>query len=196
MGTELLRPSIRERFKIEERGHAVAILSCDFPTEFTDIQDCLDQFCLRKTEILTPGGSKSPIAKGINGFFANRGWDEKTFDVSIHVDGEQWPCPTHGIDYFKNRIGIEVEWNNKDPFFDRDLNTFRLLHQLGILSVGAIITRTWELEYELRSLGKGKSYGSSTTHFGKLLPKVNGGGAGGCPLLLIGLGLSCYDRSL
>ena len=41
--------------------------------------------------------------------------------------------------------------------------------------------------------GRGDSYGASTTHWNKLLPKVDGGGAGGCPLLLIGMGLSCYD---
>ena len=52
----------------------------------------------------------------------------------------------------------------------------------------------WELQQEFKRLGKGSSYGMNTTHFGKLLPKVNGGGAGGCPLLLIGLGFSCYDR--
>ena len=28
--------------------------------------------------------------------------------------------------YFKNRIAVEMEWNNKDPFYDRDLNNFRI----------------------------------------------------------------------
>jgi len=32
------------------------------------------------------------------------------------------------VDCFKNRVAIEVEWNNKDPFYDRDLNNFRLLY--------------------------------------------------------------------
>jgi hypothetical protein len=35
------------------------------------------------------------------------------------------PVPTHKIDNFKNRIGLEVEWNNKTEFYDRDLNNFR-----------------------------------------------------------------------
>ena len=47
-----------------------------------------------------------------------------------------------------------MEWNNKDPFFDRDLNNFRLLHQLGVLSVGVIITRLWELQEEFKKLGR------------------------------------------
>jgi hypothetical protein len=137
---------------------------------------------------MTPGGNKSPISKGINGFFAKRGWKERQFNVVIHVDDDQWPAPTHSVDYFRSRVGIETEWNNKDPFYDRDLNNFRLLHQLNILSVGVIITRLWELQKEFDRLGKGASYGKATTHWDKLMPKVNGGGAGGCPLLLIGLG--------
>ena len=193
MGTQLLRANVRKRFGLDERGHACAILAGDFPSEWKDLQDCLDHFVLTKTDILTPGGNKSPIAKGINGFFAKRGWVEKYFDVNIRVDGVDSPSPTHQIDYFKNRIGIEVEWNNKDPFFDRDLNNFRLLHQLGILSVGVIITRLWELQATFARLKQGAKYGKATTHFGKLMPKVNGGGAGGCPLLLIGIGDGCYD---
>jgi len=38
-----------------------------------------------------------------------------------------------------------VEWNNKDPFFDRDLNNFRLLFELRAIDLGIIITRTDDL---------------------------------------------------
>jgi hypothetical protein len=31
------------------------------------------------------------------------------------------------LDWFKSGVGLEMEWNNKDPFYDRDLNKFRLL---------------------------------------------------------------------
>jgi len=96
-------------------------------------------------------------------------------------------------DNFKNEIGIEVEWNNKTEFFDRDLNNFRLLKDLRVLSVGVIITRVSELQEEFNRLDKGSSYGASTTHWNKLIPKVDGGGAGGCPLLLVGIGFDCYD---
>ena len=76
-----------------------------------------------------------------------------------------------------------MEWNNKDPFFDRDLNNFRLLFDLRAIQVGIIVTRSWELQEIFKRLGKGKSYGKATTHHEKLWPKVEGGGAGGCPVL-------------
>lgn len=117
------------------------------------------------------------------------------YDITIAVDSELIPIPTHSIDNFKNRVGVEVEWNNKTEFYDRDLNNFRLLKELRVLSVGVIITRLSELQDLFDDLGKGKAYGNSTTHWNKLLPKVYGGGAGCCPLLLVGMGTSCYDSN-
>jgi len=80
--------------------------------------------------------------------------------------------PTHKVDCFKNRVALEIEWNNKDPFYDRDLNNFRLLFDLRAISVGVIITRCSELQTIFNRLGKGSSYGNSTTHLAKLLPRI------------------------
>ena len=44
-------------------------------------------------------------------------------------------------------------------FYDRDLNNFRILRQLKVLSVGIIITRLTEKQV-FKPLGKGKSYGN------------------------------------
>lgn len=76
-----------------------------------------------------------------------------------------------------------MEWNNKDPFFDRDLNNFRLLFELRAIHAGVIITRSWELQEIFKLLGKGTSYGKATTHHEKLWSKIEGGGGGGCPVL-------------
>lgn len=89
-------------------------------------------------------------------------------------------------------MALEIEWNNKDPFFDRDLNNFRLLFDLRAVSVGVIITRCDELQDIFRKIGRGSSYGASTTHMSKLLPKIEGGGAAGCPLLVFGIRASLY----
>lgn len=185
--------TLKPRYTFDDRGHAVAILAHDFPQEFKDICDCLEAFVLRKSHIMAGGGEKSEVSKGIDAFLNQRGWREKSFNIEIRVDGTPIPIPTHHIDNFKNSIGIEVEWNNKTEFYDRDLNNFRLLHDLRVLSVGVIITRLSELQTLFNRLEIGKKYGASTTHWNKLIPKVDGGGAGGCPLFLVGIGLGCYD---
>lgn len=195
MSIDLIPAALRRRYCFDERHHATSILATDFRPEFKDLMDCLGAFCLRKSDILTPGGGRSPIPRAIDGFLVQRGWAERRFDIKITVDEQPIPIPTHKIDNFKNRVGVEVEWNNKTEFYDRDLNNFRLLWELRVLSVGVIITRLSELQTLFDELGKGESYGNSTTHWDKLIPKVESGGAGGCPLLLVGMGMPCYDAA-
>lgn len=194
MGLDLIPPKLRKKYHFDEREHAASILASDFPKEWADILACLDSFWLKKSAITTPGGRLSGISIEIDSFLQapKRGWKERKFDTKVVVDGVEIPNPTHKIDNYKNRVGVEIEWNNKTEFYDRDLNNFRILRQLKVLSVGVIITRLTELQALFVKLGRGSSYGASTTHWDKLIPKVDGGGAGGCPLLLVGLGMACY----
>jgi len=146
MGLDLIPARLRQKYCFAERGHATAILAADFPEEFKDILACLESSVLRKSHILTPGKGRSPISITLDGFLNERGWQPKSFDIKITVDGQPIPIPTHKIDNFKNCVGLEVEWNNKTEFYDRDLNNFRLLKELKVLSVGVIITRVSELQ--------------------------------------------------
>jgi len=195
MTTDIIPASLRGRYRFQEFHHACGILAADFPNEWRDILECLGQFVLKRSWIVVGGGGRSHIPQEIDGFLRERKWGEKQFDISIRVDGLEYPTPTHKIDNVKNRVGVEVEWNNKTEFFDRDLNNFRLLHELKVLSVGVIITRVSELQSLFDGLHIGKKYGPSTTHWDKLIPKVNGGGAGGCPVLLVGITEQCYLAS-
>jgi hypothetical protein len=144
-------------YEIHEWKHASAILKHDFPAEWEDLLAMLRSFRLRK------------------------------FSTAVIVDDVRMESPTHKVDCYKNHVALEVEWNNKDPFYDRDLNNFRLLFDLRAVSVGLIFTRCDELQGEFDKLGRGKSYGNSTTHMSKLLPRIVGGGGAGCPIIVIGI---------
>lgn len=193
MGINLIPNAIQNRFEIAEKHHAAAILHEDFPNEWNELMEMLAGFRLRRSHILKPGGRKSPISLSINGFFYNRNWTEHNFQIQVSADGVTTLAPTHHVDYFRNRVAIETEWNNKDPFYDRDLTTFRLLFDLNVLSVGIIITRASELQDIFDELGRGKSFGSSTTHMGKLIPKLENRASGGCPVLAFGIKKAAYD---
>jgi hypothetical protein len=108
------------------------------------------------------------------------------------VDKTEFVTPTHKVDCYKNRVALEVEWNNKDPFFDRDLNNFRLLFELRAIDAGVIITRCTELQKIFNKLGRGPSFGNSTTHMAKLSPRLDGGSGGGCPVVVFGISGACY----
>jgi hypothetical protein len=192
MGLERLPPYIASYYEVYEWKHASAILVEDFPDEWRDIIEVLQTFRLKRSWIEVGGKNKSDVSKQIDREFFARGWEEKQFSTSIVVDGRQTDSPTHKVDCFKNRVALEIEWNNKDPFYDRDLNNFRLLFDLRVVSVGVIITRTDELQEIFDTLGRGKSFGNSTTHMSKLIPRINGGGGGGCSLLVFGITKKLY----
>jgi len=185
--------NFKEKYTIMEWGHALAILQKEFNEQFNDICSALAIFELRKSSIVVGGGGKSQVAGGLDDYFYRKGWIEKSFDTYISIDGEKHETPTHKVDCVKGRIALDTEWNNKTEFYDRDLNNFRLLHSLGAISVGVIVTRSSDLQQKVfKPLGIGKKYGASTTHLDKLIPKIEGGGAGGCPLLVIAVKSGSY----
>lgn len=194
MSTELLPTFIRRNYEVHEWKHACAILAQDFPNEWGDIISLLRTFRLKKSWITNPGGRKSNVSGFIDQYLYNRGWVEKEFETQVVVDQHSMDTPTHKIDCFRNRVALEIEWNNKDPFYDRDLNNFRLLFNLRAISVGVIITRCDELQEIFNNLGRGQSYGASTTHMSKLLPRIEGGGGAGCPILVFGISQSLYEE--
>jgi len=196
MALDVIPSELTARYRLKEWNHAAAILAGDFPDQWGDVLGCLRAFVLRKSAITIGGGGRSQIPIELDGYLNALGWHEKQFDIGIRVDGNEIDVPTHKIDNFKNSVGVEVEWNNKTEFYDRDLNNFRLLHQLRVLSVGIIITRTSELQDLFDGLNIGTKYGNSTTHWNKLLPKIDGGGAGGCPVLAIGITGECYNANM
>ena len=183
--------------------NARTILEYGHSTEWQEIVEVLGQFRLLHSALAQRGGRKSPISDAIDSGLYTLGWKETKFETAILVDGSRRDSPTHKVDCFKGKIALEVEWNNKDPFYDRDLNNFRLLYELRIADVGVIVTRSLELMDHLQhdgfNLGRDTAgTGSSTTHFGKLESKIVGGGAGGCPVLVFAMTPALYhdDRRL
>ncbi|MGD9538465.1 MAG: BglII/BstYI family type II restriction endonuclease [Alphaproteobacteria bacterium] len=189
----LVPADLRERYHVKEWRNATGVLATACPAEWQNIQDVLRGFRLLKSEILVGGGNRSLISRRIDEAFYSRGWQEKGFATSIKVDDTTYDSPTHAVDCLKNGVAVEMEWNNKNSFFDRDLNNFRLLFELRAIKVGVIITRSWELQAIFKQLGKGASYGKATTHHEKLWPKVEGGGGGGCPVLTFAIRPALFE---
>jgi hypothetical protein len=185
---------LRSKYEVHEWRHAAAVLQNDFPEEWSDIKKVLLGFRLLRSEIEAAGGRKTKIADRLDKPLYALDWEEKRFKTSFLIDEEKVDSPTHKIDCYKNRVALEVEWNNKDPFYDRDLNNFRLLFELRAISVGVIVTRCDELAEIFRRLGVNNSYGQSTTHLSKLLTRIDGGGGGGCPILVFGIRDSLYEN--
>lgn len=192
----LIPKDIQDTWEVREWRNAAGVLKTAKPKEWDDVMGCLKAFRFSTQEIVAGGGNRSTISKKFDGYLANRGWKETQFHTSIKVDESIRESPTHKVDNFKNGVGLELEWNNKDPFYDRDLNNFRLLFELRVIEVGIIVTRSSHLEKTFKKLGIYSSYGQSTTHMDKLFPRIEGGGGGGCPILAFGISEKLYDETM
>ncbi len=193
MTTKHLVPAeVADLYEVHEWRNAAAVFKEANPPEWFDVLTVLHDFRLKRSAILKAGGRKSAISDALDKPLYDRGWKEHKFNTRISVDGTEYDSPTHKVDCFKGKVALEVEWNNKDPFYDRDLNNFRLLFELRVIDVGVIITRCDELQAIFDELGRGESFGNSTTHLSKLLPRLEGGGGGGCPILVFGIGHHVY----
>jgi len=173
---------------IVEHGH---------PSGWADIVGVLGSFKLLHSDIAKKGGRKTAVATAIDSQFYVKDWKEKKFETAILVDGKKSDSPTHKVDCYRDNIAIEVEWNNKDPFFDRDLNNFRLLFDLRVVDVGIVVTRSSELQRWLQARyadfnKSADTFGPSTTHFDKLDTRIVGGGAGGCPVMVFAMTPDLY----
>ena len=113
--------TIQRKFKIKISRHADTILERDFPEEWKGLNALLEAFVLKRSWLVNAGGNKSALSRYVEGFMQAQGWEEKQFDTGIQADGELRPNPTHKIDCYKNRVALELEWNNKTEFYDRIL---------------------------------------------------------------------------
>jgi Restriction endonuclease BglII len=190
--------------------YADVILKEAFNSRFEDLVAALETFHPTLDELRSGGGGRTVFVKRFDDSLAAMHEDDQTvwgkqkitIQKMVGLDGT--PLRTarargHEIDMFGMGsleqplpgIAVEMEWNNKDPFYDRDLINFQALHREGAIAVGVIVTRGPELQSliapTIRSKDGQFKYGQSTTHWDKLLPKVNLGGGGECPLLLIGI---------
>lgn len=190
----LVPKALRKLYHVHEWRNATGILQTACPGEWADVIAVLCNFKLYRSEVAAAGKNRSPISRRLDSAFYKRGWKEKKFATAIVLDETRVESPTHKIDCFKGTVGLEIEWNNKDPFYDRDLNNFRLLFDLRAIEVGIIVTRGSELQAIFDALGKGASYGDSTTHLNKLLPRLDGGGGGGCPVLVFAISDKLYVK--
>ena len=106
--------------------------------------------------------------------------------IEGYIDG-------HNIDFLKNRVAFDLEWNSKDQTFDRDLLAMRTYFDCGQIDCGVIVTRAEELNDVFKDIGIMSKYGASTTWMGKLIPRLDSRRNGGCPILAIGIRKECVE---
>lgn len=208
------------KFEFHNYGHALEILHDAFQEEWNELQDCFRKLRLTIADIKKAGGNESPIPKKFDDILYPYGWREIRISGDLIVKkyprqavqrrgrfaNEPYEIETiegyidgHNIDFLKNRVAFDLEWNSKDQTFDRDLLAMRTYFDCGLIDVGVIVTRAEELN-ELFKQEKDdngqllmKKYGASTTWMGKLTYRLDSRRNGGCPVLAVGIRKECIE---
>ena len=221
---DYISADLLKKFEFYNYNHALEIITQAFPAEWAEIEDCLRQLEITTNDLREAGGNETNIPKKFDDVLYPCGWREIRISGDLHIkffprQAEQRGrfatepfeekviegyIDGHNIDFLKNRIAFDLEWNSKDQTFDRDLLAMRTYYECDIVSAGIIITRSQELndvfktvyDFDTRSrewkpiLSK---YGASTTWMGKLLYRLDSRRNGGCPVLAIGMKKKCIS---
>jgi hypothetical protein len=137
---------LREKgFEILFQSHAAAILEIDFSAALEELEAALSSFEIPITEIIGSGGGETKGTQRMRHALSDLGWKKVHFEIKKTINGVERESVSHEVDHAKqfngNTVALEIEWNNKDPFYDRDLENFKRLHAEGAISVGIIVTR-------------------------------------------------------
>lgn len=224
---------IRKKYELLSYRNAAVILSESRRSEFDELLGALRSFYISTDMIRKAGGNKSDIPKLFAASLGPQAWYETIIqgDLVVRLTWRRQVGETkkgkpifqsefreikrqryldgHKIDFVKERVAFDMEWNSNDQTFDRDLYAFNAFFLSGMLDVGVLVTRGQSLNPVLRQLGqalkkdgspeykivKGRrvprmtfeKYGASTTWWGKLIYRLNAGRNGGCPVLAVGI---------
>lgn len=154
-------------------SHAKSILIGEFGPQLNELAGVLAGLSLPITEIIGSGGGETRFTQRTRKALADLGWCKHIFVVTKTIDGKPRESTSHEVDHVRvvdgvGTIGCEIEWNNKDPFFDRDLENFKRLHAEGAISVGVIITRGASLQAALWNLVRRFAAERNITDFASL----------------------------
>jgi hypothetical protein len=158
---EIMFDSIIARgFQIRFESHARAILGADFPSAIGELEQALAAATIPIEEIVAGGGGEARGTQRLRRSLAAKGWRKMQFKVEKRINDIPRESQSHEVDHVREfevdgritRIALEIEWNNKDPFFDRDLENFKRLHADGAISVGVVITRGRTLHANMRAM--------------------------------------------
>jgi hypothetical protein len=148
---------IKQGFQVGFQSHAEAILRVDFPTAAKELEAALAEATIPIEEIIAGGGGEAKGTQRLRRALNKRNWVKTTFVIEKRINNVPRESQSHEVDHVRafgqaHRIALEIEWNNKDPFYDRDLENFKRLHADGAISLGVIVTRGRSLHENMRSL--------------------------------------------
>ena len=113
-----------------------------------------------ENDIITGGGGKSLFVQDLEKKLKNQKWKKNNISVTNKISflndiqDIETESSSHEVDHLiktekENLAILEIEWNNKSEFFDRDLHNIQNAWQIHAVELGIIITRSKALNENL-----------------------------------------------
>ena len=147
---------------VEDLNHGLMISKKLFNSELNLLAEILKNFKLNPEDhFIKRGGGESDQTSHLSKKFQELGWEknnitsinkiifERKFN-QISKEGTSHEIDHIGFNEDNQKFAIEIEWNNKDEFFDRDFVNFDKLWNLGVIDLGIIITRGRNLDLAIK----------------------------------------------
>ncbi len=173
--TDIFEPLRAKGYQVEFHSHARAILLTDFTKPMRELIEVLNNVTIPIEEIVASGGGEAKGTQRLRRALFDKGWKKGRFKIVKWINDVERESVTHEIDHVRTMpdgtvLVLEIEWNNKDPFFDRDLENFKRLHAEGAISAGILVTRGISLQANLRTLVRRFAEQGSVNSFADLKP--------------------------
>ena len=151
-------------WSIKEINFGKTIAEHYFYDQCNKIMKILSNWSLNlESHIIKRGGGQADQTQDLTKDFESMGWEKNRITVKNIVSFERIfeerseISSSHEVDHLIHGnsgkfLALEIEWNNKDEFFDRDFQTMRRWYELGIIDLAIIITRGPQLEDQLESI--------------------------------------------
>ena len=152
----MFKELIDNGFDVVIRNHAGAIFSVDFHDQAQELVEVLLEMRIPAEDLVGSGGGEAKSTQWLRNKLYGKDWPKHNFQFKSFLDGEEQLSMSHEIDHVRRAdagtIACEIEWNNKDPFFDRDLENFQRLHAQTAISLGVMITRGKSMQGDMRNI--------------------------------------------
>ena len=152
---DYIEQALLEKYEFYSYNHALEILTSAYPEEWSEIVACLRKLQITTQDLREAGGNETRIPKKFDDALYPHAWREIRISGDLHI--KRFPRQAdqrgrfaaepfeerviegyidgHNIDFLKNRIAFDLEWNSKDQTFDRDLLAMRTYHECDIISI-------------------------------------------------------------
>jgi hypothetical protein len=144
---------VTNNWDVIDENHGKGVAETLFEQEVQRLEELLLDYDWNiEQNTIMGGGGKTLQAIHYNKMFDDEGWAEETVTIKKRASFKtgmpyrEWEFATHKIDHCMvndehKLCMLEIEWNNKDPFLDRDFAAFTSLYNDGIIELAIFITR-------------------------------------------------------